>query len=173
MGCNREKSMEGNFGTSGPMPDQILTSFEITETSTGRKQWKMKADTAYVFESKDMIETRAMVITFFDENGDVKSILHAERGRINRKTEDMDAIGNVVLTSKDGTKLETQSLFWNSQTRQIVTQDSVKIIRENDELSGWGFSGDPDLGTFKIEKGMKATIRQKGSNGGDSNEWNP
>lgn len=162
-GCEREKSAQHYQVRTGPMPDQVLADFEITETSTGQKEWKMKADTAYFFESTKIIETRHMVITFFDEKGEVKSVLHAKRGRINRSNDDMEAMGDVVMTSRDGTRLETQSLLWSSSMRQIMTEDSVKIVRQGDELSGWGFSGDPDLGTFTIKSRMKAKIRQSGS----------
>lgn len=173
MGCGQKESIDQYKVRTEPMPDQILTDFEITETATGKKEWMMKADTAYVFEDRNLIETRRMVITFFDENGDVKSILHARRGRLNRKTDDMQAIGDVVVNSQDGTVLETQTLSWESGKRQIVTEDSVKIVRGNDELTGWGFSGDPDLGTFSIKSRMKAAIRSNKIDGEDSNERTP
>jgi LPS export ABC transporter protein LptC len=88
-------------------------------------------------------------------------VLNADYGKLNRHSGDMEARGSVVVTGSDGVVLETQSLVWESETRQIVSEDSVKVIRNEDVLTGWGFKGDPDLGSFSILRDMKATIRAR------------
>jgi len=146
---------------SKPLPDQVISGFGLTETSMGRKDWHMEAEKAYVYEKRNILETEVVEVTFFDEDGSIRSVLKADYARLNRSTDDMEARGNVVVTGADGVKLETQALTWQSESRQIASDDSVTVYRNEDILTGWGFRGDPDLGSFRILKDMKATIRAR------------
>jgi len=146
---------------SKPLPDQVISGFGLTETSMGRKDWHMEAEKAYVYEKRNVLETDVVEVTFFDEDGSIRSVLKADYARLNRSTDDMEARGNVVVTGADGVKLETQALNWQSESHQIASDDSVTVYRNEDILTGWGFRGDPDLGSFRILKDMKATIRAR------------
>ncbi len=157
--CSKEQEEQGISGKTRMIPDQIITDFEITETASGRRDWTMHADSAYLYERRNLLEAKSIEVTFYDEKGEVRSVLQANYGKLNRSTDDMEARGNVIVTSKDGVKLETPSLTWLNKQRKIVSDDTVKVTREHDILTGWGFRGDPDLGTFKILRNMKATIR--------------
>jgi len=161
MGCAEDDPEQVADQKSKPLPDQVISEFGLTETSMGRKDWHMEAEKAYVFERRNILETDVVEVTFFDEDGSVRSVLKADYARLNRGTDDMEARGNVVVTGADGVKLETEALNWQSETRQIASDDSVTVYRNDDILSGWGFRGDPDLGSFRILKDMKATIRAR------------
>ena len=156
--CGREEPGGKAARQTKPLPDQVISDFSITETASGRKEWNMKARRAYIYDSRDILEAENMEVDFFDEEGRVKSRLVADIGIINRATDDMEARGDVSVRSSSGVILETQTLLWLSKTRKIVSDDSVKVIREGDVLTGVGFRGDPDLGSFEILKDMKATI---------------
>lgn len=157
--CARESPEEQVKVQEGPIPDQVISDFEITETSMGKKDWTMKAEQAYLYEKRNILEARVVEVTFFDEAGSIRSVLNAEYGKLNRNTDDMEAKGDVIVTGSDGVVLETESLMWQSSTRKIVSDDSVTVIRNQDVLTGWGFRGDPDLGSFSILRDMRATIR--------------
>ena len=156
--CSREETGGRAVQRDKPLPDQVISDFRITETASGKKEWKMAASKAYIYDSRGLLETEDMEVEFFDEDGRVKSTLVADRGVINRGTDDMEARGNVVVTSNSGVTLETETLLWLSKTRKIVSDDPVRVLRGGDVLTGVGFRGDPDLGSFEILKDMKATI---------------
>jgi LPS export ABC transporter protein LptC len=159
--CTREESRDIAHERDEPLPDQVISDFMITETSLGKKDWTMRADKAYLYEKRNVLEARVVEVAFFDENGAVRSLLNADYGKLNRNSGDMEARGEVVVTGSDGVVLETESLMWQSETRQIVSDDSVKVIRNEDVLTGWGFRGDPDLGSFSILRNMNARIRAR------------
>jgi len=161
IGCARDEPDRLAGEKSKPLPDQVISEFGLTETSMGRKDWHMEAGKAYIYEKRNILETEVVEVTFFDEDGAVKSVLKADYARLDRNTDDMEARGNVVVTGSDGVKLETETLNWQSETRQISSDDSVTVYRNEDILTGWGFRGDPDLGSFKILKDMKATIKAR------------
>jgi LPS export ABC transporter protein LptC len=158
-GCNREDSAVPVETASKPLPDQVISDFSITETAKGRREWKMEAGRALVYERRNLLEADTVRVTFFDGEGGVRSVLTARHGKLNRNTDDMEARGDVVVTGSDGVVLRTESLTWIAETHQIVSQDSVTVIRHGDVLTGWGFKGDPDLGKFEILRNMRATIR--------------
>jgi LPS export ABC transporter protein LptC len=164
--CSREETGRGTVQRNKPLPDQVISDFRITETASGRKEWNMSASKAYIYDSRGLLETEDMEVQFFDEEGRIKSTLVADRGVINRATDDMEARGDVLVTGSSGVTLETQTLLWISKTREIVSDDSVRVVREGDVLTGVGFRGDPDLGSFEILKNMKATIHTKGEESG-------
>ncbi len=160
-GCAGDEAEQTAAERDRPMPDQIISGFSLTETAMGAKDWHMEADRAYVYEKRNVLEAEAIEVTFFDKTGEVRSVLKADYGKLNRGSDDMEATGNVVVTSSDGVILETETLRWDSELRKIMSEDSVKIVRDEDVLTGWGFRGDPDLGSFRILKDMKATIKAK------------
>jgi LPS export ABC transporter protein LptC len=163
-GCGGDEERLDLETAQRPLPDQIISGFRITETSAGRKDWAMAADQALVFEQRNLLEARRMEVTFFGDSGEVRSVLRADLGRIDRNTDDMEARGNVVVEAADGATLETEKLNWDSGSRKIYSDDSVKVIRDRDVLTGWGFRGDPDLGSFRILRNMRATIKQRRRN---------
>lgn len=171
FGCHRDEPGARSVRQNKPLPDQVITDFHLTETASGKKEWNMSARKAYIYDSRGLIETDSMEVGFYDEEGRIKSTLVADRGIINRGTDDMEARGNVIVTSNSGVTLETEKLNWISKSRQIVSDDSVRVVREGDILTGVGFRGEPDLGSFEIMKDMKATIyTRKGESPGGTVE---
>ncbi len=159
MACAKEEAGSPSQVTEKPLPDQVISNFSITETTKGKKEWSMVAQKAYVYEKRNVLEAQLIQVTFFDDEGSVRSVLTARDGRLDRNTNDMEARHDVVVTGSDDVVLRTESLTWQSRTRQIVSQDSVTVVKHGDILSGWGFRGDPDLGKFEILRSMKATIK--------------
>jgi LPS export ABC transporter protein LptC len=160
-GCARDEEGAAVEAKTQKLPDQVISNFNLTETAAGRKDWMMEALKAYVYESRNVVEADLVKITFFDEAGGARSVLSARSGVLNRNTNDMEARGEVRVTGSDGVELRTETLTWKSKERQMSSEDSVTVLRRGDVLTGWGFRGDPDLGTFEILRSMKATIRSE------------
>jgi LPS export ABC transporter protein LptC len=158
-GCAREEQGAVVEGKTPKLPDQVITDFNLTETAGGRKDWRMEARKASIYEERSVVEADLVTITFYDEAGEVRSVLSARNGVLDRITNDMEARGEVRVTGADGVELLTETLNWSSKDRRISSDDSVTVLRRGDVLTGWGFRGDPDLGTFEILRSMKATIR--------------
>jgi LPS export ABC transporter protein LptC len=160
-GCAGDEAERTPAQRDRPLPDQVITGFSLTETTMGEKDWHMEARKAYIYEKRNILEAESVEVTFFDRAGEVRSVLKADYGKLNRGSDDMEAAGNVVVTSADGVILESETLRWDSDLRKIISEDSVRIVRDKDVLTGWGFRGDPDLGSFRILRDMKATIKAR------------
>ena len=169
--CSKEEPRETPQVPPGQLPDQVISNFSITETAgRGQKEWTLEAKKADVYEKRNVLEVQLVKVTFYDRTGAVGSVLTAREGRIDNGTRDMEARGDVVVTGSDGVVLKTNRLTWENKARQIFSDDSVTVIRQQDVLTGVGFRGDPDLGKFEILKDLKATIRSQSAVGGGGGE---
>ena len=73
--------------------------------------------------------------------------------KINEKTNDLHANGNVFVVSDSGYTLSTHRITWNNGYGMIMSEDSVMFTTtEGDTLYGVGFESDSDLEEWRIFK---------------------
>jgi LPS export ABC transporter protein LptC len=146
------------------LPNQELTEFVLRETDeTGRLTWIFRAAEARIYEDRDQVDARGIHIDFFDAAGRVSSVLSADRAVIERRTNDMQAAGNVVVRNSEGHELHTEELQYSSERGKIFTDQFVRVFRGRDVLTGYGLETDPDLerGEFEIQREFEATVRDE------------
>jgi len=127
------------------LPDQIITGFGITITDKGVKKTEVEATEAFIYEGKDQIAARHLNVRFFSSNGEYFSQLWADSGIVNMETNDMFAVGNVVVLTNDSLRLETETLNWDERTERISTEDSVVFYQRDKIVRGKGLYSDPGL----------------------------
>ena len=90
---------------------------------------------------------------FFNEMGNHKSVLYSDSARINEKSNNLHAIGNVFVVSDSGYTLTTSNLLWDNRYRMIIAEDSVMFTTtDGDTLYGVGFESDMDLERWRISR---------------------
>lgn len=158
-GCGRQRAVGPSSG-GGELPDQEVSDFAISETDRGRPQWKLYARYAATYTARNVVVARAVRVDFFDEQARHSSTLTAREGELNQRTRNMTARGNVVLQTTEGTRLSTEELrFLNRENRIVVPDDRlVRVQREKDVLTGYGFESDPDLRRYEFKRSVKATV---------------
>ncbi len=105
-------------------------------------------------------------IDFYNKDGLHISHMLADSANINMSSNDLNAIGSVVVRSDSGLVLHTDTLHWNDQYDMINTDDSIMFTTpSNDTLYGIGFESDVDLTHWKIYKPWGVT--ERGFNVGD------
>jgi LPS export ABC transporter protein LptC len=147
-----------------PIPSQELSQFVLRETDeSGRVAWIFQAEQAQIFEARDEVEAKKIHIDFFDPEGQVASVLVADRAVIERRTNDMQASGHVVVRNSDGDQLFTEELHYSGDREKIYTDEFVRVLRGRDELTGYGLETDPDLrgGELEIQRDFRATMRDE------------
>jgi LPS export ABC transporter protein LptC len=161
-GCAQRKTTSPAAMT-GELPDQQVTDFVLTETETGRADWKLYARDASTYSARNLVIAHQVRIDFFDEKGAQSSELVARQGEINQRTRNMTARGNVVLQTTGGTRLSSEELqFLNKEQKVLVPEDQlVRVERGSDVLTGYGFESDPELKSWQFKHQVKATVRTK------------
>lgn len=112
------------------------------------------------WEMKDSTEASTVKIVLYDSLGIGRSTLTAKRGLLREKSAKFAMFGDVVGVSKDSTILNTQSLFWNPDSKKITTDDYVEIRRKNGDLiKGWGMIADRDLRNIEITRDVSGKVK--------------
>jgi LPS export ABC transporter protein LptC len=156
--CDRGDRERASIGAAD-VPDQEFSDFTTVESDTGLVKWILKAPVARVYNARKLLVTDDPRIEFFDAQGQLASVLTSNKGEYNQVTHDLTALGNVVITSREGYVLETESLVWVEKLSEIHSEDFVKFTKGRDVLTGYGLRGDPDLKDVEIQRDVKAYLR--------------
>ncbi|UCF04788.1 MAG: LPS export ABC transporter periplasmic protein LptC [bacterium] len=147
--------------SASDLPDQEFIDFETAESDSGFTKWVLRAPVARVYNARKLLVTDQPEVEFYNEKGEIASVLTADKGEYNDVTKDLTALGNVVVTSQEGYKLETESLVWIDETGEIHTEDFVRFTKENDILTGYGFESDPELKGWEIKRDVRAYLKDE------------
>lgn len=156
--CGREEPKAPQFPLD--IPDQVMENTTITFTEQGVKSAVIFANHLAVYQEQDLKKARGVRVDFYDQLGNHTSVLVADSGLIQEKKQHLEAVGNVVVTTEEGIKLETQSLRWDPQKRKIVTDDFVEITKKKDVVTGYGLEADEELKHFVIKKSVKGKVTE-------------
>jgi LPS export ABC transporter protein LptC len=147
-GCAKER--EEGPSTSIQRPQEIVIGFNLTETTGGVRSWTLTADKAISYEKEMVVYNPEL--EFYDENGRYSSTLTSDSGIIFHETNNMRAISNVELISKDSVILKTDTLEWLDKERKIFAPGRVIIFKENKKVIGTGFESNPSLTHIKLRQ---------------------
>ena len=158
VGCDRS-SRVSTSEPSAELPDQEVTDFVVSETDTGRIEWKLYAQTAAMYNVRSTVIARGVRVDFYDELGRRSSTLTAREGELNQVRKDMSARGDVVVQTTEGTRMNTQALRFDNQTHKITSDQFVRVERHGDVVTGYGFESDPNLEHFEFKREVHAVVR--------------
>ena len=119
-----------------PRADYRVSEIHINETLEGNLRWSLDADQAEVFDREQETVMRRVSIRVLSK--DAEWTITAAEGVLNNQSRDVALKGDVVVTSKDGLRMTTQSLRWRNKERNLQTEDPVQITREGTTISGQG-----------------------------------
>jgi len=158
LACEKKETKAPRFPLDAP--DQVMENTTITFTEQGVKSAVIFAKYLAVYEELDLKKAKGVRVDFYDQEGSHTTVLVADSGLIQEKRQNLEALGNVVVTTDEGIKLETGSLKWDPQKRKIVTDDFVKITKKDDVITGYGLETDEELKHFVIKKSVKGKITE-------------
>lgn len=148
-GCSRE--------ISTPVADQDLLSLEADAvvfgmssfiTTSGVREGRIEADTAYVYDDEESAQLRQMKVIFYDENGRERATVTGRTGDWNRATDRMIARGDVELfVHQDSSRIESAEIHYDPSIGRIWS-DSASVRTDKDGAVTTGSSFETDL-TFE------------------------
>jgi len=157
-GCTKT----GDYSTfpKGRVPDQEIWNAMIIVTRNGEPDSRIFASHMVQYpDSDEMIISDSMRIDFY-RDGKHESYLIADSGMVNDRTEDIVAIGNVVMVSDSGFTAYTDSLFWLNDSDKVYTNSAIQIYSEEDTLYGTDFVSDTRFENWTIFNPLGKTRRQ-------------
>ncbi len=141
-------------------PDQESWGSEIVLTKEGKKRAVIDAGHLVKYNDRAVISMDEKVdVDFFDVHETHLSHLKSEEAKVNERTNDLVASGNVVVVSDSGVTLYTEELKWDHKREKIISDVFIKLVTKKDTLTGIGFVSDSNLGNWVIHNPSGVTNR--------------
>jgi len=117
--------------------DATISQFTFTQTKGDTVQWQVQAQEARLFERDRRAMLQVVEVTLFDRQG-----------------KELTMTGNrsepLVIHTESGYVIYTNHLAWTDQTREIRTEDRVRIVGHGLEVTGRGLLGHLDTEEFEV-----------------------
>lgn len=162
MACTQFESGDNSqYVQEDSSPDQESWNAEMSFTKQGKRRAVLHAGYVAKYSKQEITLLKENVrVDFYDDEGELKSHLTSDQGKVFEKNKDMVATGDVVVISRTGTHLFTEELYWNNELERIISHVPVMITSENDTLYGDSFNSDPDLINYEITN-TRGTTKSK------------
>jgi len=141
-----------------PQPSQVTWDAYFEMNEGGRRRAIISAERMEQYQTEDSVysvwrtleDTSRVRSYVFDEEGDSSATIVADSVVFYDREGRFEAYGNVVLTTDEGRRLESEHLTWNQGDRTIRTQRFVHITTPTETVRGNGLVADEDLATYRI-----------------------
>lgn len=146
------------FSEGENAPDALIQKFHLVSTVQGKKTWEFYANEARLYQNKKEAYTDTIYAQYYSKEKLV-STLTADKAVVNTETNATQAEGNVELIVQNGSKLETEQLFWDPDTDLIHTEGHVHVFKGKDDISADGLVADTQLNNIKFSKNVHTQLR--------------
>lgn len=160
LACENNIEKIKAFSSPENLPVVEASNFETMFTDSGEVRFSLKAPKLLRFEGegKPYVEfPEGIELVKYDEHQNIISSITADYAKQFEKEEKWEAKNNVVATNAQGDTLKTEHLIWEEKEERIYTEEFVRIIRDNQIITGIGFQSDQSLQNWRI-KNPKGTI---------------
>jgi len=136
---------------SKTIPQQESWNSHIVISDSGLVRAIIDAGYLRVFEGSQQTHmSEGVVVHFYDSEGKQTSVLTSNEAIVDENSDNLEAIGNVLVVSNDSTKLRTEHLYWDNKRTLVHTPEYVQIRSPKESLQGHGFESDQNLRNYKI-----------------------
>ncbi|HJS66678.1 MAG TPA: LPS export ABC transporter periplasmic protein LptC [Nitrospiraceae bacterium] len=132
--------------------DATISQFTFTQTKGDTVQWQVQAQEARLFERERRAMLRVVEVTLFGQQGKDLTVT-GDEGTLNTETKNFVLANRsepLVIRTESGYVIYTNHLAWTDETREIRTQDPVRIVGHGLEVRGRGLLGHLDREEFEV-----------------------
>jgi len=123
----------------------------------GGQKWRMNGKSAQVLDNKINIDYLSALS--FGQGAMLK--LKAREGNFDKGGNLVYLRDNVAAVSTNGTRLTTDHLVWNTETKSVSTEASVDIKKPNMDITGTGAVCDIEGNTAELKHDINATFKSE------------
>jgi LPS export ABC transporter protein LptC len=136
--------------------DARIKEVHLQEQTRDGSRWQLDAEIAESFQEQGRTIMRKVVIQV-QQRGQTWTVT-GDEGDLVDQSKDVELRGNVVLTSSDGLRLETQRLRWTAAEQRAWTNDPVVIYRSGAIVRGTGFESRVEQEMNEVKGRVRATF---------------
>ena len=154
VACTNDPKLVQDFVSDKEQAIEQIKGAELLHTENGKIKVRIVAHKIERFQNQQpgLIFSEDMEVYFYNDSSDLQSTLMANNASIDEDKKIMLAENNVVLTSSDDKKLETEELVWDEKKDKIYTDKKVKITTGKEVVYGEGFTSNSDFSQYSITK---------------------
>ena len=154
VACTNDPRLVQDFVNNKEQAIEQIKGAQILHTENGKIKVRIVANKIERFqgEQPSLIFSEKMEVYFYNDSSELQSTLMANDASIDEDTKIMLAQNNVILTSNDDKKLETEELVWDEKQEKIYTDKKVKITTGKEVVYGQGFTSNSDFSQYSITK---------------------
>ena len=147
----RQQSPEELLSALPKQVDLSLDQLHYTQNEDGQRSWTLDADKAEYLREQSQAVLEKVRLQFY-KTGDGGAIqLEAEHGLLHQDTRQVDVWGQVVVRTERGEQLFTERLHYDDQNRQLTTEEPIRMVAKQMELTGTGLQVDIDSGRVEVK----------------------
>lgn len=132
--------------------DATIAQFTFTQTKGEIVQWQVQAQQAHLYEQDKRALLHTVAVTLFGQKGKELTV-NGDEGTLDTETKNFvlaNKTDPLVVHTESGYVIYTNHLVWTDQTREIRTQDPVRIVGHGLEVTGRGLLGHLDKEEFEV-----------------------
>jgi LPS export ABC transporter protein LptC len=149
----RRSPETGFIGINHPVQESWTVRLAITDA--GIRRGVIEAGHGAIYRTTAGDEHHldgGIKVTFFDVKGNTTTSITAGKAVIH-DNQDIEAIGNVVITSGGTTIIKTGYARRTAKDKMIRSDKFVTITRPDETIRGYGFESDESLKKYRIFRG--------------------
>lgn len=143
----------------GDSADQVMGKMLTNITDNGVQVLQLTADTARIYQNRQIADLESVTVMFFDKNGKWASTVTSKTGVYSIRDKSLDMRGNVVATTPGQKTLKTEHLVYDRIASQVRSDTAFTFTGPDGSGSGSSFESDPD---FRNIVTLKPRGQQKG-----------
>ena len=134
------------------VPIQVVHDMQILQSGKGETTMRMTAPLMQRFNFyKDSVQqsyelyTEGFHVDAYAENGQLETTITAQQARhvTTQGQESWSAFGDVVVINHiKGERMETDTIYWNKEEKQIYTDCYVRLSSDSGLMQGFGMTSD-------------------------------
>jgi len=154
VSCTNDPKLVQDFVSDKEQAIEQIKEAELVHTENGKIKVRILADKIERFQKQQpgLIFSEKIEVYFYNYSSELQSTLMANDASIDEDKKIMLAQNNVVLTSSDNKKLETDELIWDEKQNKIYTDKKVKITTGKEVVYGEVFTSNADFSQYSIAK---------------------
>jgi len=152
--CKNDMQVIRSFSIVDTLPLEAAKDIEVIYSDSGRVKAILKGPlmNKYEKEAAMLIFPEGFELTFFDSAMTVRSTINAHYGKVDEKSNTMEARYNVVVVNrKKNEQLDTEHLVWDEKKQIIYSDVFVKITTPHEVIFGDGLVSNQDFSSYTIK----------------------
>jgi LPS export ABC transporter protein LptC len=118
-----------------PGAGQVMQDVHLVEAKPEGKEWELWAKRALRATDESTWTIENVSVKFFAANG-VFYTVTGKRGKVTPNKNDIRIAGNVVTRSSNGYEFRTESAFYDSKNKRLLSPEKVAMTGPKDENGG-------------------------------------